>query len=309
MIMNIINIGSLNLDYVYRVDQFLLPGETKSSLSLDVNAGGKGLNQSIALAKAGCKVCHAGVYGAGGEMLVQTLEKFGVDTHLMQQRTDIQNGHAIIQVAESGQNCILLYGGSNQALTEDYIHQVINFCDVDDMILLQNEVNSIDLIIELAYEKNIPVVMNVAPMSPEVANYDLSKLTWIVVNEIEAAALAGGDSVEETMNNLCTRYPNSGILMTLGSDGAWLKKDDTDIRMNALKIENVVDTTAAGDTFLGYFLAAITRKTSMFEALQQATCASAMAIQKVGAAQSIPDPADLFAFWKENKEKLVSQNS
>ena len=273
--MSIINIGSLNLDYVYRVDQFLHPGETKSSLSLDVNAGGKGLNQSIALAKAGCEVCHAGVYGAGGEMLVQTLEKFGVDTHLMQQRTDIQNGHAVIQVAESGQNCILLYGGSNQALTEDYIRQVINVCNADDMILLQN----------------------------------LSKLTWIVVNEIEAAALAGGDSVEETMNNLCTRYPNSGILMTLGSEGAWLKKNGTDIRMNALEIENVVDTTAAGDTFLGYFLAAITRKTSMFDALQQATCASAMAIQKTGAAQSIPDPAELFAFWEENKEKLVCRNN
>ena len=306
--MSIINIGSLNLDYVYRVDQFLLPGETKSSLSLDVNAGGKGLNQSIALSKAGCQVCHAGVYGAGGDMLVQTLEKYGVDTHLMQQRTDIQNGHAIIQVAESGQNCILLYGGSNQVLTEAYIRQVIDFCTADDMILLQNEINNIGLIIDLAYEKHIPVMMNIAPMTPEVANYDLSKLTWIVVNEIEGAALAGGDSVEETMNNLCTRYPDSGILMTLGSDGVWLKNGDTDIRMNALKIENVVDTTAAGDTFLGYFLAAMTRKTGMFEALQQATCASAMAIQKTGAAQSIPDPADLFAFWEENKEKLVSCN-
>lgn len=306
--MSIINIGSLNLDYVYRVDQFLLPGETKSSLSLDVNAGGKGLNQSIALSKAGCQVCHAGVYGAGGDMLVQTLEKYGVDTHLMQQRTDIQNGHAIIQVAESGQNCILLYGGSNQVLTEAYIRQVIDFCTADDMILLQNEINNIGLIIDLAYEKHIPVMMNIAPMTPEVANYDLSKLTWIVVNEIEGAALAGGDSVEETMNNLCTRYPDSGILMTLGSDGVWLKNGDNDIRMNALKIENVVDTTAAGDTFLGYFLAAMTRKTGMFEALQQATCASAMAIQKTGAAQSIPDPADLFAFWEENKEKLVSCN-
>lgn len=307
--MSIINIGSLNLDYVYRVNQFLLPGETKSSLSLEVNAGGKGLNQSIALAKAGCKVYHAGVYGAGGEMLVQTLSRYGVDVHLMQQRTDIQNGHAIIQVADNGQNCILLYGGSNQALTEDYIRQVIEFCGEEDLILLQNEINSIDLIIDLAYEKKIPVVMNIAPMGPEVAGYDLNKLAWIVVNEIEGAALAGGDSIEETMHNLCTKYPASGILMTLGSEGVWLKKGDCDIRMNALKIDNVVDTTAAGDTFLGYFLAGITGKTGMFEALQQATCASAMAIQKVGAAQSIPDPEELMAFWEENRTKLIAQNS
>ena len=303
--MSIINIGSLNLDYVYRVDQFLLPGETKSSLSLEVNAGGKGLNQSIALAKAGCNVRHAGVYGAGGEMLVQTLEKYGVDIHLMQQRTDIQNGHAIIQVSGSGQNCILLYGGSNQALTEDYIRQVIGFCSAGDMILLQNEINNIDLIIDLAYEKHIPIAMNIAPMGPEVAGYDLSKLTWIVVNEIEGAALAGGGSVEETMENLCAKYPESGILLTLGSDGVWLRRGQENIRMNALKIENVVDTTAAGDTFLGYFLAGITGGAGTVEALQQATCASAMAIQKPGAAQSVPDREELLRFWQEKKHLLT----
>ena len=303
--MSIVNIGSLNLDYVYRVDQFLLPGETKSSLSLDVNAGGKGLNQSIAMAKAGNHVYHAGVYGAGGDMLVQTLEKYGVDVHLMQQRTDIQNGHAIIQVSDSGQNCILLYGGSNQALTEDYIRQVIDFCSEGDMILLQNEINSIGLIIDLAYEKKIPIAMNIAPMGPEVAGYDLSKLTWIVVNEIEGAALAGGGCVEETMENLCTKYPHSGILMTLGSDGVWLRKGQEDVRMNALKIKNVVDTTAAGDTFLGYFLAGITSGAGTVEALQQATCASAMAIQKPGAAQSVPDREELLRFWQENKHLLT----
>ena len=250
--MSIVNIGSLNLDYVYRVDQFLLPGETKSSLSLDVNAGGKGLNQSIAMAKAGNHVYHAGVYGAGGDMLVQTLEKYGVD-----------------------------------------------------MILLQNEINSIGLIIDLAYEKKIPIAMNIAPMGPEVAGYDLSKLTWIVVNEIEGAALAGGGSVEETMENLCSKYPNSGILMTLGSDGVWLRKGQENIRMNALKIENVVDTTAAGDTFLGYFLAGITSGVSTVEALQQATCASAMAIQKPGAAQSVPDREELLHYWQEKKHLLT----
>lgn len=302
--MSIINIGSLNLDYVYRVDRFLLPGETKSGLSLEVNAGGKGLNQSIAMAKAGIHVYHAGVYGAGGEMLVKTLEQYGVDIHLLQQRADIQNGHAIIQVDGNGQNCILLYGGSNQALTENYIREVIDFCGEDDMILLQNEINNIALIIDLAYEKKIPVAMNIAPMGPEVAGYDLSKLTWIVVNEIEAAALAGGETVEQTMENLSAKYPDSGILMTLGSDGVWLRKGRENIRMNALRVENVVDTTAAGDTFLGYFLAAVTGGADTVEALQQATCAGAMAIQKPGAAQSIPDRAELLRFWQENKRLL-----
>ena len=173
------------------------------------------------------------------------------------------------------------------------------------MILLQNEINSIGLIIDLAYEKKIPIAMNIAPMGPEVADYDLHKLTWIVVNEIEGAALAGGGSIEETMENLCTKYPDSGILMTLGSDGVWLRRGQENIRMNALKIDNVVDTTAAGDTFLGYFLAGITSGVGTVEALQQATCASAMAIQKPGAAQSVPDREELLRFWQEKKHLLT----
>lgn len=302
--MSIINIGSLNLDYVYRVDTFLQPGETKSSKSLTINAGGKGLNQSIALAKAGCTVCHAGVYGAGGEMLVQTLQEHGVDVRLMQYRPDIQNGHAIIQVADSGQNSILLYGGSNQALTEEYIRQIIDTCGPEDMILLQNEINSIGLIIDMAHERNIPIAMNIAPMGPEVAAYDLGKLRWIVVNEIEGAALAGGGSIAQTMDNLSGKFPDSGILMTLGSDGVWLRDGAADLRMNALRIEKVVDTTAAGDTFLGYFLAGITSGADAVTALQQATCASALAIQKPGAANSIPDRETLLNFWQEHKHLL-----
>ena len=302
--MSIINIGSLNLDYVYRVDTFPLPGETKSSLSLTVNAGGKGLNQSIALAKAGCRVYHAGVYGAGGDMLVQTLRDYGVDTSLMRHRPDLQNGHAITEVSDSGQNSILLYGGTNLALTEEYICQVLSAFGPGDMILLQNETNCIRQIIAAAYERNIPIAMNVAPISPDALDYDYSKLRWIVVNEIEAAALAGGSEFGQTMDNLSRKFPDAGILMTLGSQGAWLRDGATDLRMGALHIGNVVDTTAAGDTFLGYFLAGITAGADPETALQQATCASALAIQKPGAAQSVPNRDTLLAFWQDNRHLL-----
>lgn len=305
--MRIINIGSLNIDYVYRVDTFLQPGETKSSQNLTVNAGGKGLNQSIALAKAGCHVCHAGIWGAGGEMLVQTLQDHGVDTGLMQHRPELQNGHAIIQVSDSGQNSILLHGGTNQALTEDYIRRIIDSCGPEDLILLQNETNCIATVIEAAHERGIPVAMNVAPMGPEALDYDLGRLRWIVVNEIEAAALAGGSDFSETMENLTRKYPHSGILMTLGSDGAWLRDGGLELRMDALRIENVVDTTAAGDTFLGYFLAGVTQGADPETALQQATCASALAIQKPGAAQSVPDRETLLAYWREKRQLLSAR--
>ena len=302
--MRIVNIGSLNLDYVYRVDTFPQPGETKSSRNLSINAGGKGLNQSIALAKAGCTVCHAGIYGAGGEMLVKTLQDSGVDTGLMQYRPDLQNGHAIIEVADSGQNSILLYGGTNQALTEDLIRQILDSCTPDSMILLQNETNFVGEIIEAASARHIPVAMNASPMRPDALCYDYGKLRWIVVNEIEAAALAGGRDFPEIMDRLSRKFPNSGILMTLGSQGAWLRDSAVDLRIGALRVENVVDTTAAGDTFLGYFLAGITSGTDPETVLQQATCASALAIQKPGAAQSIPDKATLLAFWEAHRHLL-----
>lgn len=302
--MRTINIGSLNLDYVYRVDTFLLPGETKSSRSLNINAGGKGLNQSIALARAGTEVCHAGIYGTGGEMLVEELEKYGVDTHFMLHRPEMPNGHAIIQVSDSGQNCILLYGGTNQAFTEEYIEQILDSCTPEDMILLQNEINGIPQIIASAARRHIPVAMNIAPMTEEAAGYDLGKLRWIIVNEIEGAALAGGENFAETMDNLSRSYPASGILMTLGSQGVWLRDQGWEIRMNALHIDHVVDTTAAGDTFLGYFLAAITSGADARVALEQATCASALAIQKPGAAQSIPDRESLLAFWESHRSQL-----
>ena len=106
--MKILNIGSLNIDYVYKVDKFLLPGETKSSLSLDTHCGGKGLNQSIAAAKAGNEVYHAAFMGKGGEILKEALSENGVNVDLIKKH-DNMSGHAIIQVDENGQNCILLY--------------------------------------------------------------------------------------------------------------------------------------------------------------------------------------------------------
>lgn len=114
----ILNFGSLNLDQVYRVDAFVQPGETKSSLSLTTHCGGKGLNQSVAASRAGAEVWHAGLIGTDGDMLYENSRENGVNRSLLERSCDV-SGHAIIQVDNNGQNCILLYGGTNQALTEE----------------------------------------------------------------------------------------------------------------------------------------------------------------------------------------------
>ena len=298
--MKIVNLGSLNVDHVYRVDHFLLPGETKASQSLTTNAGGKGLNQSVAASRTGVDVYHAGYYGTGSEILIDALNRAGVKLDLMEQK-DMPNGHAIIQVDDAGQNCILLFGGTNVCLTEEYVDRVLDACTPDDILLLQNETNLIPYIIETAAARGIPTAMNAAPMDEGVKAYPIGKLRYLIVNEIEGAALAGGDSFEETMANLIAAYPNTGILLTLGSAGAWFHDGGRDIRMGCCKVPKVVDTTAAGDTFLGYFLAGMLDKLDPAQALRRATFASALTIQKPGAADSIPNVGEVEAAMEANE--------
>ena len=307
--MKIVNLGSLNVDHVYRVDHFLLPGETKASQSLTANAGGKGLNQSVAAARTGVDVYHAGYYGTGSEILIDALNRAGVRLDLMEEK-DMPNGHAIIQVDDAGQNCILLYGGTNVCLTEEYVDRVLDACTGDDILLLQNETNLIPYIIESAAARGIPAAMNAAPMDEGVKAYPIGKLRYLIVNEIEGAALAGGESFEETMANLIAAYPDTGILLTLGSAGAWFHDGDRDIRMGCCKVPKVVDTTAAGDTFLGYFLAGMLDKLDPADALRRATFASALTIQKPGAADSIPNVAEVEAAMAANQmgELAVTDN-
>ncbi|HHY53044.1 MAG TPA: ribokinase [Clostridiales bacterium] len=285
--MKVINVGSLNLDHVYRVDRFLLPGETKPSQSYKITAGGKGLNQSIALAKAGATVYHGGAVGENCELLLQALRNAGVHLeYLMHLREPC--GHAVIQVDDQGQNCILIHGGTNRMLNRQYIDDLLGHSCSDDIVLVQNETNLVDYVIEQAARRGVRVAMNAAPISEEVKRYPLEKLHWLIVNEIEGAQLTGQKSYEEIMNHLQKSYPQTAIVMTLGSEGVWYRDGHQDIRLSACQVSNLVDTTAAGDTFVGYFLESILSGARERDALVRASVASALAIERLGAAESIP---------------------
>jgi len=284
--MPILNFGSLNIDHVYRVDNFVLPGETKHTKSYTINSGGKGLNQSIAAARAGSQVFHAGVAGRDGGFLVEMLQVAGVDTSLMQTSAEV-SGHAIIQVADSGQNCILLYGGTNQMLTEDYVDRTLDAFGSEGFVLLQNETNLVGKIIEKAAAKGLQVAFNAAPYSEDVNTYPIDQLDWLIVNEVEGAAIIGGDVDENLLQRLADRYPRAGILLTLGSRGAQCVQNGHYASIGSCKVQ-AVDTTAAGDTFSGYFLFGVMQGFSFAETLRLATVASALCVQRPGAANSIP---------------------
>lgn len=284
--MKICNFGSMNLDHVYQVDTFLQPGETKSSRSLFTNCGGKGLNQSIAAAKAGNHVVHAGVIGSGGEMLEEVLAKNGVDVSLLS-HVDAPSGHAIIQVDDAGQNCILLFGGTNQMLTEAYITEVLDKMDADTLVLLQNETNLVGFIMEEAHKRGMKTALNAAPMDEKVLSYPLELLDWLIVNEVEGKQIANCQTDDEILPVLREKYPNCGILLTLGSRGAICDYAGETYQIGCFKVP-VVDTTAAGDTFTGYFLYGMGNGLGVADSLLLATTASAMAIGKKGAADSVP---------------------
>ena len=293
--MRILNFGSLNLDYVYQVDHFVQPGETLAALSRDVKAGGKGLNQSIALARAGAPVWHAGCLGAGGEELKRMLEENGVDTEFLLPVQEMQ-GHTVIQVNRAGENSILLFGGSNRCVPEDYVRQVISRFEREDWLILQNEINCLPLITELAAEKGMHIVLNPSPYDEELKKLDLSAVEWLLINEIEAGQISGEEEPERVWENLHGKYPGMSVLMTLGSRGSIAFRagaDRTDLHREEAVAVKAVDTTAAGDTYTGYFIAGLTAGDSLDVCMKTASRAAAIAVTRPGAAESIPWKKDL----------------
>ena len=276
--MKVLNIGSCNIDYVYQVDHFVQPGETMDCLSMQAGCGGKGLNQSIAIAQAGAEVFHAGFIGPEGEFLRKKLEDKGVDTSLLRTCKGA-NGHAIIQVDRQGMNCILLYGGSNQQLTEEYVDSVLAQFSPGDILVLQNEINLIPYIMERAHAAGLRIAFNAAPYQ--------DKVTWLIVNEVEGGGLSGRSEPDDIARELRRRYPKTNLLLTLGKAGCIYLSDEGTFFQKACRVE-AVDTTAAGDTFTGYFIKGICDGLNATQTLRLATAASAIAVTRPGAADSVP---------------------
>lgn len=284
--MKILNFGSLNIDHVYKVKNFVTPGETVKSEEYVKKVGGKGLNQSIALARAGVEVYHAGAVGEDGKFLVDFLKKDNVITDYIN-ISEIPTGHAIIQVDETGENCILLYGGANQSIKEAYAENVLSFFAEGDYVVLQNETNIVHFVMEKAHEKKMKIVFNPSPITEDMKNFPLENVDWFILNEVEAETLTDEKEIERMITSLKSKYPSSAFVLTLGDKGAIYFNKDEIISVEAEKVK-AVDTTAAGDTFTGYFLANIAKGAGVKEALQQATKAAAKAITVLGAAESIP---------------------
>lgn len=284
--MKVLNFGSLNYDYVYKVDHVITPGETMDSFSMETHFGGKGLNQSIALSRAGVPVQHAGMVGEDGQGFLDLCAKSGVDTSLVRMVPG-KSGHTIIQLDKSAQNCILLYGGSNRMITKEYVDEVFSGFGEGDIVLLQNEVNEMPYIIDTAYERGMQIVLNPSPFNDALLACDMRKISVFLLNEIEGGQISGETEPEKILDKMMEKYPDAQVVLTLGSDGVVYRDRHKMCRQGIFRVKPV-DTTAAGDTFTGYFIASMMENLPIQDTLKRCAKASAIAVSRMGAADSIP---------------------
>ncbi|MCR5196520.1 MAG: ribokinase [Pseudobutyrivibrio sp.] len=292
--MKVLNFGSLNLDYTYEVEHIVREGETIAADQVQMNLGGKGFNQSMALARAGISVYHAGLVGEEGIDFYDVCQDSGIKTDYI--KTVVGRcGHTVIQVDENGQNSIILFGGANRKNTKEYVDEVLANFTSGDVILLQNEISEVPYIIEQAFKKGMTIVFNPSPYDERIDECDLGKVSTLIVNETEGQQLTGMTTPSTIVAAMEASFPNAKIVLTLGEKGSIYHLGDDELYQPAFAVE-AVDTTAAGDTFTGFFVAGLLKQYTVRDALIKASKAAAIAVTKPGAALSIPFMSEVELF-------------
>ncbi|KAJ3150534.1 hypothetical protein HK101_001956 [Irineochytrium annulatum] len=333
---SVLSFGSLNLDYVYTVENIVRGGETIGSMAYSEGFGGKGANQSFALAQAGAEhVYHAGKVGKDGDAIVEHVRSAGVDVSLVTKVPDEYTGRAIIQVSTTdGENAIILYPGANHLIDASFISSTFNrHGAIRDrlkltqrpVLLVQNEISNLELVVSTARSLGYVIILNATPITSTFTSSGsmLDSVDFLIVNKHEAVALMKrrGDAEErqfeespvEAAAEFRRMFPRSSLLVTLGARGGvfiWKGSDEV-VAFKAEEVGSIVDTTGAGDTFTGYFIASminenlvdalggeandgmndgVQRRTlSAFRrALNVASTAAAICVGRPGAMSSIP---------------------
>lgn len=286
--MTILNIGSVNIDHAYRVARHPAPGETVLDKGYLRGLGGKGANMSLAAAAAGAAVRHAGAVGEDGLWCRAQMADAGIDVADLAVG-EIATGHALIMVDDAGENVIVVHSGANRALTIEAVRTAIARAPPGDWLLLQNETNLVAEAAAAGRAAGMKVAYAAAPFDAEAATGMLGLADLIAVNAVEAGQLAAETG----------RDPDAlgvpALLVTLGADGAVYRAGGTTTRTPAFPVDPV-DTTGAGDTFLGYFLAGLDTGRPVEAALRRASAAAALQVTRPGAGEAIPAGEEVDAF-------------
>ena len=290
----IFNFGSINIDHVYRLSELPKPGETCIAKSYEKFLGGKGVNQSVAISKAQGELSHVGAVGRDGQWALDQIESLGVGTSQIA-TIDQSTGHAIIYVDDASENQIVIESGANQHLAENVVDTVLESANPDqDFVLLQNETNLADYIVTASKSLGLKTIYAAAPFVAEITIGLIDKIDLLAVNEGEAQALAEALKVEPSS------LPVPQVLITKGSAGAEFHSNGEMIWQDAIKVD-AIDSTGAGDAFLGSFLARYSLGDSIQSSLAYASVASAIQVTREGAAVAIPDYGEVLQFLKDRQ--------
>ncbi|HET6473066.1 MAG TPA: ribokinase [Pseudomonadales bacterium] len=291
----LVNLGSLCIDHVYAVPSIVRAGETLLGHDPVRHAGGKGLNQSLAAARAGASVVHVGCVGADGVWLKDALAQAGVDVDGVRVCESDPTGHAVIQVTPDGENAIVIVGGANRRIQPTDVERAIERVGADGWLLMQNEINDVEDVIEAARRANVRLALNIAPVDGREANYVLDGVELLLLNEIEAAALTRDADPKRAIERLACERPRQHVVVTLGMHGVLYACGDERITLPAFEVA-AVDETAAGDAFIGHLMAAWIENLPIRERLRRASAAGALAVCVPGAAPAIPNAASVQQF-------------
>ena len=282
--MTIYNLGSINIDHIYMMPHLVMPGETLAASDYQAALGGKGANQSIAIARAGSAVIHGGMINSADEDWLDSMAEAGVDIRHVIRSDDVPTGHAIVAVDEGkGENQIILSPSANAAIPDDLIADMLKEAQPSDWALAQNETNQTANFLKQAKAKGLKICYSAAPFVAEVTAELLPIVDLLVVNEIEAS---------ELRDHLGEEIAVEHLIITKGSDGADYFHQGNHHHIPAVPA-NAVDTTGAGDTYLGYVLAGIDQGLDMLDAMSLAAKAAAFQVERHGASDAIPNRNDL----------------
>lgn len=286
--MTIYNLGSINIDHVYRLHHLPQPGETLSAESLKLGLGGKGANQSVAAARAGAKVVHLGAISASDDWVIAQLEASDIDTSRIARLPDQPTGHAIIMVDDTAENSIIILAGANHEIPCEMLAEAMATIGPDDLLIMQNETNQQMEAARIARAAGARVLYSAAPFELEALEAVLPYISIIALNSVEAAGLfaAMGEDI-----------PVDGLLITHGAKGAEYRDLKTGkVSRQAAFAVTAVDTTGAGDCFAGWFAAELDRHETLPIALRHASAAAAVQVTGQGAADAMPGRDEVLSF-------------
>ena len=286
--MTLVNLGSINVDHVYRLHRLPAAGETIAAEGYAVGLGGKGANQSVAAARAGAVVRHLGAVGQDGAWARDRLAGLGVDVTHVAVLPGVATGHAIVNVDGYGENAIVIWPGANRALEAARIGPALAGLGHGDSLLLQNETGLQSEAVAAARSAGLRVIASAAPFEVDAVRRILPNVSILLLNAVEAAQL------EAALGTPPEALGLEAVVITRGAAGAeWIGKGER-MLVPSPRVQ-AVDTTGAGDCFAGWLAAGLDAGASPEQAMRAAVTAAAIQVTRPGASDAMPDRAEVVA--------------